>query len=73
MKRQLFQPLMILNLEFDYRPKANLQRLEGCIHRSSLCGSSLFALQVGDVYVSGRAFGSGYQERAGESTIVFLS
>ena len=28
MKRQLFQPLMILNLEFDHRPKANLQRLK---------------------------------------------
>lgn len=27
MKRQLFQPLMVLNLEFDYRPKSNLQRL----------------------------------------------
>ena len=26
MKRQLFQPLMVLNLEFDYRPKSNLQR-----------------------------------------------
>ena len=26
-KRQLFQPLMVLNLEFDYRPKSNLQRL----------------------------------------------
>ena len=28
MKRQLFQSLMILNLEFDHRPKANLQRLK---------------------------------------------
>lgn len=27
-KRQLFQPLMILQLEFDYRPKTNLQRLK---------------------------------------------
>jgi len=27
LKRQLFQPLMILELEFDHRPKANLQRL----------------------------------------------
>lgn len=27
MKRQLFQPLMILTLEFDYRPKASLQKL----------------------------------------------
>lgn len=27
MKRQLFQPLMVLNLEFDYRLKSNLQRL----------------------------------------------
>jgi len=26
-KRQYFQPLMLLNLEFDYRPKMNLQRL----------------------------------------------
>ena len=26
-KRQLFQPLMILNLEFDYRPKASLQKM----------------------------------------------
>lgn len=25
-KRQLFQPLMILDLEFDYRPKASLQK-----------------------------------------------
>ena len=28
MKRQLFQPLTILHLEFDYRPKGNLQRLK---------------------------------------------
>lgn len=27
MKRQLFQPLMVLNLEFDYRLKSNLQCL----------------------------------------------
>lgn len=27
-KRQLFQPLMIVNLEFDYRPKSNLQKLK---------------------------------------------
>ena len=27
MKRQLFQPLMLLNLEFDHRPKASLQRI----------------------------------------------
>lgn len=28
LKRQLFQPLMLLLLEFDYRPKINLQRLK---------------------------------------------
>lgn len=28
MKRQLFQPLMMLDLEFDHRPKAGLQRLK---------------------------------------------
>ena len=27
LKRQLFQPLMLLQLEFDYRPKSNLQRI----------------------------------------------
>lgn len=32
-KRQLFQPLMILHLEFDYRAKANLQRLK----EASIC------------------------------------
>ncbi len=28
MKRPMFQPLMILNIEFDYRPNSNLQRLK---------------------------------------------
>ena len=28
LKRQLFQPMMILHLEFDYRPKSNLQRIK---------------------------------------------
>ncbi len=28
MKRQFFQPLMILNIEFDHRPKAGLQKLK---------------------------------------------
>lgn len=28
LKRQMFQPLMILDLEFDFRPKVNLQRLK---------------------------------------------
>ncbi len=27
LKRQLFQPLMLLQLEFDYRPKSNLQHI----------------------------------------------
>lgn len=28
MKRQLFQPLMVLNLEYEHRPKVNLQHLK---------------------------------------------
>ncbi len=53
MKRQLFQPLMILNLEFDYRPKANLQRFKDVSIALPFVGYSLFALQVGDVDVPG--------------------
>ena len=40
-KRQYFQPLSVLSLEFDYRPKASLQRL-----KSTLWARSLAALAV---------------------------
>ena len=44
---------MILNLEFDHRPKANLQRLKDLSIALPFVDLPFFALQVGDVYVSG--------------------
>ena len=40
-KRQYFQPLSVLSLEFDYRPKASLQRLIKCLWRCSFLSSCI--------------------------------